>query len=237
MASLIHVYLEELGRSLSVGSRLKQRILCESEDHLLESVQAHQEGGLSLEEAELRAISNFGSPKIIAWQFASDLATSSVRVGSNALFPLALCLQLVSQFGYHLLPVASRPRNVMMIASLATAINLYSLGFQLAVVAFLFAFWRVMKHQGKIATPIPPYEMPFIAGAQAIGYIILAVALSLPPLMRSQRIPFALPRLKAGKHSIASKECSPACSQDMFFCQYFLIRSCSSLPRSSRGHE
>ena len=99
MAGLTTIYLDELGHSLHVNSRLKKRILFEIEDHLQESIQYYQEGGLSVEVAEQQALANLGSPLAIAQQFSTDLAAESVGTTSRILLPIVICLQLVTQLG------------------------------------------------------------------------------------------------------------------------------------------
>ena len=174
MAGLIATYLHDLGHSLYVSSRLKARILCEIEDHLYESVQHNQERGLPIEEAEQQAIANFGSPSVVAQQFATDLAAESAGTGSRVLLPTVICLQLVTQFGYHFLPFGDRPRNVITDDFLAWMINLYSYAFLAAVAACIYAFWRGYRYRW--GAPMPLGEIQHVVGVLALALAALAVA-------------------------------------------------------------
>ena len=174
MAGLIATYLHDLGHSLYVSSRLKTRILCEIEGHLYESVQHHQERGLPIEEAERQAIADFGSPSVVAQQFATDLAAESVGTASRALLPTVICLQLVTQFGYHYLPLANRPRSVMNDGFLAWMINLYSFAFLAALAACLYALWRVCRYRW--GAMMPPGEIQHVVGILALALAALALA-------------------------------------------------------------
>ena len=173
MAGLITAYLNDLGHSLCASSRLKKRILCEIEDHLLESVQKNQERGLPIEEAERSAIASFGSSAMVAQQFATDLAASSVDTVSRVMLPIVICLQLVTQFGYHFLPLSSRPRSVMSDDSLAWMVNLYSFAFLAALIACLYALWCVHRYRWGA---MMPREIQHIVAVLALALAALVVA-------------------------------------------------------------
>lgn len=173
MAGLTTMYLNELGHSLHVNSRLKKRILFEIEDHLQESIQHYQEHGLPIEVAEQQVIASFGSPWEVAQQFATGLAAESVDTASRALLPIVICLQLVTQFGYHYLPLASRPRSVMAGGFLAWMINLYSYAFLAALAACLYALWWAYRYSRQTTSL---REIHYIVGVLTLALAALTVA-------------------------------------------------------------
>lgn len=66
MADLIEQYLAQLRQALRVSPSLKERILCEVEEHLLEGAEREEAGGAAPEEAQRRVIARFGAPEEVA---------------------------------------------------------------------------------------------------------------------------------------------------------------------------
>ena len=66
MANLIERYLAALREQLRVSPALRERILCEIEDHLLEGAAREEERGVPPEEAQRRVIERFGAPDVVA---------------------------------------------------------------------------------------------------------------------------------------------------------------------------
>ena len=111
---------------------------------------------------------------MVAQQFVTDLAAESVGTASKALLPTVICLQLVTQLGYHFLPFADRPRNVMTDDFLAWMINLYSYAFLAAVAACIYTLWRVYRYRREAM--MPPGEIQHVVGVLALALAALAVA-------------------------------------------------------------
>jgi len=86
----IDVYLDRLARQLQVDRRRIRRILTEAEDHLREAVQRGCDQGLTQDEAERRALEEFGSPRTVARRFAAE---------EGRLLPPSLLLHLVLALG------------------------------------------------------------------------------------------------------------------------------------------
>jgi hypothetical protein len=70
--SHIHSYLRALKRQLWLHGVFDGEYLDEVESHLFESVDADIHHGLSVEEAERRALDRFGSIKVVALGFANE---------------------------------------------------------------------------------------------------------------------------------------------------------------------
>ena len=71
---MIDAYLVSVRRAL--GRARAERFLVEIHDHLLEATADGLERGLSPSEAEARAIGLFGSPELVASQYAAELAAA-----------------------------------------------------------------------------------------------------------------------------------------------------------------
>lgn len=72
-SSSIDAYAWSLRPALIAGPRLRRRIVDEVRDHLLEATSRYRTEGLPLEEAESRAIAEFGSEQIVAGGFADAM--------------------------------------------------------------------------------------------------------------------------------------------------------------------
>ncbi|HVA90327.1 MAG TPA: permease prefix domain 1-containing protein [Chloroflexota bacterium] len=81
-SSLITSYLAALRQDLHVSPRLRERILREAEEHLRESAAQAELEGSTPEEAQRAAIARFGSPRLIARQFAAAYATDQACAAS-----------------------------------------------------------------------------------------------------------------------------------------------------------
>jgi hypothetical protein len=66
MADRIEGYLARLQAALRVSLELRERILCETEDHLREAAEREQARGLPPDEAQRRVIERFGEPEAAA---------------------------------------------------------------------------------------------------------------------------------------------------------------------------
>jgi hypothetical protein len=169
VAGLIAAYLDDLARDLRVGRvgpALLDRILGETEAHLLDRAGRYRERGALPDEAERRAIARFGSARTIARQFAADRATGAARTASRVLLPGAVCLWLVLQVGGHFLPAGSKLRDAGASAgALAAAIDLYSLALVIAMAGCLFAWWRLERQPRGAA--MAPRELGRVATALA----------------------------------------------------------------------
>lgn len=71
--SLIDAYAWSLRPALIAGPRLRRRIVDEVRDHLLEATTRYRTEGLAPEEAERRAIAEFGSEQVVAGGFADAM--------------------------------------------------------------------------------------------------------------------------------------------------------------------
>lgn len=69
----INAYAYSLRPALIAGPRLRRRIVDEVRDHLLEATTRYRTEGLPLEEAERRAIAEFGSEQVIAGGFVDAM--------------------------------------------------------------------------------------------------------------------------------------------------------------------
>ena len=81
-SSLITSYLAALRHDLRVSPRLRERILQEAEEHLRDSAAQAELEGSTPEEAQRVAIACFGSPQLIARQFAAAYATDQACAAS-----------------------------------------------------------------------------------------------------------------------------------------------------------
>ena len=95
----IQAYLRKLERHLWVCGLADQNDLAEIESHLLEAVEQEMGQGLSLEEAETKAIRRFGSVKVVAATFEKERKI----VMQNILLAVAVLSGLFSAY------VDSRP--------------------------------------------------------------------------------------------------------------------------------
>jgi len=97
--SRLQTFLRELERQLWVRGLADQNDLAEIESHLLEAVERGLDQGLSLEEAETRALERFGSIKIVVSTFEKERKD----VMQNILLAVAMLAGLFSAY------VDSRP--------------------------------------------------------------------------------------------------------------------------------
>jgi hypothetical protein len=75
-------YIDELARGLPVSRRVRTAILSEVGDGLADSVEKHQAEGATPDQAATATIEEFGSPRTLATQFATQLAgVTAHRVG------------------------------------------------------------------------------------------------------------------------------------------------------------
>ena len=95
----VQAYLRKLQRHLWARGLADQNDLAEIESHLREAVEREMSQGLSLEEAETRAIQRFGSVKVVASMFEKEMK----NMIQNILLAVAVLAGLFSAY------VDSRP--------------------------------------------------------------------------------------------------------------------------------
>jgi hypothetical protein len=93
---MIDAYLASVRRAL--GRASAERFLLEIHDHLLEATAAGVERGLSPPEAEARAIGLFGSPELVARQYAAELAAAMWEKHVQTLRFVAVALVLLTLY-------------------------------------------------------------------------------------------------------------------------------------------
>jgi hypothetical protein len=81
---LIDDYLAELGRALSVPSRLRRRALLEARDHLESAAAERRTAGLTEDAAQAAAVHAYGPAELIARHYAERVATDAERRASRA---------------------------------------------------------------------------------------------------------------------------------------------------------
>src|SRR6185503_3469261 len=99
MPGPIQSYLNALKRQLWLRGVFDSDILAEVESHLLESVEAGLRLGLTVQEAEQRALDRFGSAKLVARTFEKERTDGMQKM----LFALAVLMGILIAF------VDSRP--------------------------------------------------------------------------------------------------------------------------------
>jgi HAAS len=85
----IEQYLDQLADRLLVSPRRARRILTEVQDHLYTSRQSLIDGGMALEEAEVTALKQFGSPAAVARDFRRQTPLSWIPFLEAVATPLA----------------------------------------------------------------------------------------------------------------------------------------------------
>jgi hypothetical protein len=68
----IQTYLRKLRRHLWLNGLADENALAEIESHLLEAIEANLQNGLSKEDAEIKALDQFGSVKTVAYAFQKE---------------------------------------------------------------------------------------------------------------------------------------------------------------------
>jgi hypothetical protein len=81
---LIDDYLAELGRALSVPSRLRRRALLEARDHLESAAAERRAAGLAEGAAQAAAVHAYGPAELIARRYAERVAIDAERRASRA---------------------------------------------------------------------------------------------------------------------------------------------------------
>jgi hypothetical protein len=81
---LIEDHLAELGRALSVPSRLRRRALLEARDHLLSAAAERRTAGLDEDAAQAAAVRAYGPTEVIARRYAERVATDAEQRASRA---------------------------------------------------------------------------------------------------------------------------------------------------------
>ena len=71
---MIDEYIDQLADALTVAPRRARRILLEAEDHLQQSVEDQVAAGASRQDAEQRAIEQFGSARMVAARFNGSVS-------------------------------------------------------------------------------------------------------------------------------------------------------------------
>jgi hypothetical protein len=94
-------YLDELTRALRARGAYSRQLVREVHDHLLDSVEAGQRRGLTVDAARVEAIANAGTPELVARHAATDvlrllrgmlLSVCAGTMGSIAYLSLSLLL-------------------------------------------------------------------------------------------------------------------------------------------------
>ena len=73
----IERYLDDLQTRLWLPPSDIRRVVAETEDHLREAVGRHVSAGLAVEDAERRAITDFGTPRAVAARFAAEVGRTA----------------------------------------------------------------------------------------------------------------------------------------------------------------
>jgi hypothetical protein len=117
---MIDAYLGALRRAL--GRARSERFLLEIHDHLLEATAAGLERGLSPSEAEARAISLFGSPELVARQYAAELAAARWEKHVQTLrFVAVACVLLTLYYARFFVAVRQEGSTLVQIGILLAA--------------------------------------------------------------------------------------------------------------------
>ena len=124
----IDIYLSELDLLLSADKKSRTAILEEVRDHLLESTERGTDSETSYLEAELEAVTAFGSPHIVARHFNAALGAKAMRRAPKIAFTAGA--MVVASF---LFAAINQPKGATQ-ATLASQVTFFS-----AVIAFQFA--------------------------------------------------------------------------------------------------
>jgi hypothetical protein len=106
--SLIEAYVTELDSALRGPRGVKADMIAEARDGLLDASEAYERGGLDPEDAQRRAIADFGPVPAIAPDYQTQLGLSQGRKTV-----LMMCLSLAAQplMWRVLLPLAGHPQS------------------------------------------------------------------------------------------------------------------------------
>jgi hypothetical protein len=123
---MIEAYLDSVRRALA--GRRADRFLAEIRDHLLEATADGLEHGLSPSAAEARAIDLFGSPELVARQYAAELAAAAWEKHVQTLRLVAIvCVLLTLYYARFFLAVRQEGSTLVQIGILLAAASVLAL--------------------------------------------------------------------------------------------------------------
>ena len=180
MTDMIHDYLDQVWTELplSMGRGQRRRIVCEIEDHLLESWDAERAREISAEEALRCALDRFGSPAAIVREFAELDALRRRQTVRFFLFGGLIAFLLLVVYSLLRYPVISGTTAIIVMESLLcggivclygwTGIN----GTHFAAPVEVIGPWQGMKASLLSASLL---SAPFLAGMSVASLLLSGV--------------------------------------------------------------
>jgi hypothetical protein len=153
-SGLISGYAELLKRELSFDPSLAKRVRQEVEDHLREAVADARGDGML--DAERRAIAKFGSPRVMAAQFALvSLAKQTARAGAGVILTIAgVFVTMKARVGWYNVTKWTMCEDLRALSGTIASIDHYAFWFSVFVG---IAAWAYIRNRPAAAAFYPAY--------------------------------------------------------------------------------
>lgn len=173
--SLIEAYVTELGDALRGPRGLKTDMLAEARDGLLDASEAYERGGLDADDAQRRAIADFGPVSVVAPDYQTELGLSQ---GRKTALLISLCLAAQPLVWRVILPLAGHPEATGGAAH--DVVNLLVEGFGsvsivggMVLAVFLGRGARRLREPGRLVRGVGVFAL-----AVSVVFVVLGTLLS-----------------------------------------------------------
>jgi hypothetical protein len=180
LQSTIDIYLDGLASALRGPERLHADLLAEARDSLLDAAEAHRERGLPADDAERRAIAEFGTYAEVVPGYQAELAVAQGRFTALLLALSLPVLHLAAPLMWWKGPwIATEPPGQRYLTLVAHFDYLLFAATALAVLALLgFRLGgRFVRDGRRYARVIGVGALVFLAVHGATGVVVLGVSL------------------------------------------------------------